>query len=300
VRELKRLLVVERITDRGRDKMRPPWFSKEVAFRSLRDAMDACPGRVELHLVVDHGLPPGVEELLRPEDHVHHTDTGSSRGSMVALFKLVRELRPTDSDFVWFAEDDYLYHPQALNKLVSAAEQTGAEYFSLHRPDDVSWHRDHPSQPLGRVEPYPGEPLLVEGESWSRITHTNSTFGGWADFVLQDLRLFVTCTNGGSPYDHSTNLVMQGVAPFPWRHLFRDLNPKRQPSTWIGPIARPPMRVLLNVMAQRRGNRTRSLLAPVRELACHMEVAQIRPSYDWPAIAHALAERDPVREGPAQ
>ena len=144
----------------------------------------------------------------------------------------------------------------------------------------------------------PGEPFEAAGEAWRRITHTNSTFGAWGDALLEDLFLLKTCTNGGSPYDHSSNLVLQGRPPFPARHLFRDLNPKPAPHTWVGPVARPPMRVLMNLLARRRGTRTRRLLAPVRELACHLEPVQMRPSHDWDALASDIAGRLAERPGP--
>jgi hypothetical protein len=284
------LLVVLRTTPRENAKKRPAWYSKDLAFLSLLSAIDNAENaghNVRLSVLTDGGVPDSISSNRTPATEVVPVTEGTSRGSMLASFRAARARLTNNEDLIWFAEDDYLYRPDALQKLLACASSTPATYFSLHKPDDSGWHAGHSSQPLGSVQRVtfnrrsPGH----AAEEWRRITHTNSTFGVRASAFLEDLRFMRLATMGGGPYDHSTFMMIQGRRPFPVSKICADLNFRPEAAQATKALARIPARALIDASALLMRRRNRLLIAPIEDQVCHMEDGHIPDIPDWEALA---------------
>jgi hypothetical protein len=289
----RKLLVVLRTTPRENAKKRPTWYSKDLAFSSLLRAIEgarAVGHSVHLTVLADGGVPNSVVLDNTTAADIVHIDEGTSRGSMLASFRVARERLKSSEDLIWFAEDDYLYRPDALEKFVTCACSTPATYFSLHKPDDSDWHASHPSQPLGSVQhvTFSVKGLGCANEQWRRVTHTNSTFGVKASAFLEDLAFIQLATMGGGPYDHSTFMMLQGRRPFPIRKIHRNLNFRPEPAQAVKSLGRIPARALIDTASLLMNRRSRLLVAPIEDQVCHMEDTHISYSFDWESLASSL------------
>jgi hypothetical protein len=90
-------------------------------------------------------------------------------------------------DVVWFAEDDYLYSPSALDRLVGAAE-----------------------------------PVTVDGHDWHTALATPATSGARVGVIRSDRHVFVWSLATSSTWDYTASLAYQGIVPFPRRRLAAD------------------------------------------------------------------------------
>ena len=266
-----------RVTQHGNGKPRPPWFSLRTAFASFLHAA----GRVDARVVVvaDGGVPRELSDLV-PGRVVPISGGSAARSFRRLLDVALGDMAVGDEGLVWFAEDDYVYRPNALEAVRAAARAlTCADYFGVYTPDNAAWHAASRSQPARHG---PEQGFDVAGRRWRRAWDSTSTFGVRAGALREDAALLRRCSRAGDPWDHTCVLAVQGVAPYPWRGLYADLflRPTRASA---GRVVTRPLRRAAVDLAARRGRRT--WLAPVVDLATHAELGQVAPGTDWAALA---------------
>jgi hypothetical protein len=279
-----RLTAFYRVTPHGNGKPRPGWFSKRLALRSFLGALARVGDDVRLVHVADSGVPAELTDLVRASGEVVHVRGGSAPKSFRRLLRVARDV-PGDG-LVWFAEDDYLYRPEALTALVGAVDALPhADLFGLYTPDNTPWHADHASQPGRRGGEQEHE---VDGRTWRRTWDSTSTFGVRAGALRADARLLALCSRTGGPWDNTCVTVVQGVAPYPWRQLGADLylRPSRASAGRV--VSRPLLRAAVDVAALLRPGRT--WVAPATSLATHVEPGHLAPGTDWEALAREQAQ----------
>ena len=270
-----------RVTPATNHKPRPPWFSRQAALVSFLSALDRVPGPTRLVYVADGGVPAELVDSVARGDEVVDVQGGSASRSYRALLGVaLARTTARERGLVWFGEDDHLYRPEALVALVGAAQALpGADYFSLYTPDNAAWHADHASQP-GRRGGSSG--CDVGGVRWVRSWASTSTFGLRAPVLRADAALLRLCSRAGGPWDHTTVSVVQGVAPYPWRHLYDDLYLRASRASARRVLGRPVVRAGIDLLA---GLRSRIWVAPEPSLATHVELGQLAAGTDWPAVA---------------
>ncbi len=269
-----------RVAATGNGKPRPPWHDPRTALRSFLVAA----GRVDAEVVVvaDGGVPAALADLV-PGRVV--TVRG---GSAATSFRRLLDVVDAADGLVWFAEDDYLYRPDALTRVVAAARALPhAAYFGVYTPDNTAWHADHASQP---GVPGSGQRWDVDGVAWRRAWDSTSTFGVRAAALREDAALLRLASRAGGPWDHTCVLAVQGVAPYPARHLHADLYLRWSRASAGRVLTRPALRATLDLAARRRaaGGRARTWVAPVVDLATHAEPGYLAPGTDWAALAASL------------
>lgn len=272
------------------NKRRPDWYDRAAALRSLLQAQQAAGVPVTVTFVVDRQMASELEALVRPEDRVLTITGGSAAGSFRACLGVAVELAvaATSDTLFWFAEDDYVYRPEALAQLAAAvAGVEEADYFTLYVPDDSAWHAAHPSQPFRELRADEQRCALVDGREWRRVRQTTSTFGVRRDALLEDHRLLRLGTTVGAPFDAATWVALQRLRPFPWRHLFADLDPHLSPRGLAKVPAKPVMRTVLNVVSTARRRLPRVLLAPREDLAMHLERDLVPPGGGWDELGRS-------------
>lgn len=271
------LSVYYRVTPAGNGKPRPSWFSKAAALRSLRAALDRVPG-ARLTYVADSGVPAELAELVGGSEVVR-VRGGTAAASFRRLLDVAVPRAATDpGGLVWFAEDDYVYRPDALVRLLEAAAALPeADYFGLYTPDNADWHARTPSQPGRRG---PAARWDVAGTSWRRTWDSTSTYGLRARVLHQDARLLRLWTHSGGPWDHTTVSAVQGVPPYDLRRLYGDLFLRWSRASAGRVLTRPLLRTVADLSAL---GRARTWVAPVRDLATHVEPGHLSPAEDWAA-----------------
>lgn len=272
-----------RVTPAGNRKPRPPWFSKRLALRSFLGACAAAGPGVRVVFVADGGVPAELADLVRDAGPVVPVRGGDAPRSFRALLRVARQVR--EDGVVWFAEDDYLYRPEALQRLRAAADALpAADYFGLYTPDNTAWHLDHASQPGRRG---PQERYGVGGTAWQRAWDSTSTFGLRTAALHRDAGLLELCSRTGGPWDNTTVTTVQGVPSYAWRHLYGDLYLRRSRASAQRVVGRPVLRALANLAALDASARW---VSPVTSLATHGEVGHLAPGTDWEQIAADLQE----------
>lgn len=268
-----------RVTPTSNGKPRPDWFSRRAALASFLVALGRLPD-VRLAYVADGGVPDELADLVAGS-RVVPVRGGSAPASFRRLLD-VAVPHATGDGLVWFAEDDYVYAPEALERVVAAAvARPGADYLGVYTPDNADWHARTPSQPGRRL---PEQHVEVDGTAWRRTWDSTSTYGVRERALREDARLLRLWTHLGGPWDHTTVSAVQGVPPYDLRHLHADLflRPSRASAGRV--LTRPLLRAVADLSAL---SRERAWLAPVEDLATHVEPGHLSAARDWPAIAAA-------------
>ena len=281
-----------RVTATGNGKPRPPWFSRRTAMLSFLTAAQRLDARVVV--VADGGVPAELADLV--PGRVVPVRGGSAARSFRRLLDVAASNPDGAADLggaadpaglVWFAEDDYVYRPDALEAVCGAARALPhADYFGVYTPDNAAWHARHRSQPDASR---PASTWQVAGRTWRRAWDSTSTFGVRAEALRQDAAQLRLASRAGGPWDHTCVLTVQGVPAYPWRHLHADLFLRVSRASAGRVVARPVLRAALDVAAlqRARGGRARTWVAPVVDLATHAEPGYVAAGTDWAAVAGA-------------
>ena len=276
-------------------KRRPYYYSKVLTLTSFVQAAARVPS-AEVIFLNDGPIPgPRREIMERFGRVVQIAETAQGmRASYRASLGLLRTERWADDDLVAYNEDDYLYMPDALVRLVEAAPALPeASYFSLYgnRPDL--------NDPLDRIEHglprswAPAPDLRVGDRVWFNRCSVASTFAGRVGVIRADLPIFFQCM---VPFrrrflDHETGLVYQGYPPYSGKELLLGLPEDFTPSArgLLRTAVLTPFRVALNVRA-RRQREPHLLYTLTPNEATHLELPVMSPDQDWEAVAAQVAD----------
>ena len=275
-----RLSAYYRVTPTSNGKPRPPWFSRPRALRSFLAACEQAGAAVDVAFVADGGVPDELAGLVAGAGPVLPVRGGSAAKSFRRLLD-VATAREVGDALVWFAEDDYVYRPEALAQVLAAARALPqADLFGVYTPDNADWHRRHASQPGLRP---PEQRFDVDGQAWRRAWDSTSTFGLRAAALREDAGLLRLCSRAGGPWDHACAAAVQGVPPYPVGALHRDLFLRLSRASAGRVVSRPLLRAAVDAAARTR--RPRTWVSPVVDLATHAEPGYVSPGSDWAALA---------------
>lgn len=277
-------------------KNRPGYYSKHIALLSLLRSAHGLRDP-EIVFLNDGPIPGARGALMAERGEVVTIAAGSNRASYrAAVAREAAGAGEVGPELVWFAEDDYLYRPEALPALVAgAATVSDADYFSLYGSEAVDAAAPR-TAPRPRALPgAEGDPAAVAtGDvTWYRAFSTTSTFGVRRRVLAQDARLLRLCPLTGGAWDHTTSLVLQGLSPFTPAELAADLT-GRGGAGGARSVLRGLARSVLAARALRRPARRRVLLGSDPELVRHLELPTPHPrtpaspatqGFDWEALA---------------
>lgn len=280
-------------------KDRPAYYSKLLALSSLLRAVSNVRQPVEVIFLNDGPIPADRLTVMERSGEVVALPGHGNKRSLRAALALPARRNWLARDVVWFAEDDYLYRPCALDRLVGAAEAVpAAAYFGLYalignRPPEggtaPSWLNVPADQRAAR-------PVTVDGHDWRAARATTATFGARVGVIRSDRHVFVWSLATSSTWDYTASVAYQGIVPFPWRRLAAEPRPIRpSPGRRARTLAATPARVAVNVAAVRLRRRRRLLLAADPALCTHLESAHLARGSDWSAIAAETADWAGVR-----
>ncbi|MET0734080.1 MAG: hypothetical protein ABWY55_00325 [Microbacterium sp.] len=274
-------------------KGRPGFYSKRTSLASFARA--AVAADTELDVLADGPLPDDLRTLASRFGRVHDLPGGpvGMRRSFLAALGAPDRFGWDDDDIVYFCEDDYLHHPDALVRLRDAAAAIpGADYFALYASTPA-----HPAVPPG-VEyalpedwaPHPD--ARVDGVTWINVPSTTSTFGARVGALRADMGII---RQGMIPYktrllDHEMCLVYQGRFPYTAAEVFIGPEETRSRSGLAlaaESLVLTPFRLAYQLRALTRRRSPHPLYAPELNLASHMESDLLAPGTDWAAIAAA-------------
>jgi hypothetical protein len=275
-------------------KNRPAYYSKSLALASLLRALTVARRRIEVVFLNDGPIPD--QRLLamgNAGEIVALPGVGNKRSLLTALALPSKRGWPA-RDVVWFAEDDYLYQPDALDQLIAAADLApAADYLGLYaligdRPPQGGRVPDWITIPMGRSA---GGAVTVDGHDWQVALATTATFGARVEAIRADRHAFALSLATSSTWDYTACLAYQGFRPFSWRRLAADPRPgRRSMHRRARTLAAVPGRVAVNVAAIRLRRRRRLLLAADPALCTHLESGHLACGSDWSSVAVETAD----------
>jgi hypothetical protein len=292
-----RLHIVYRSHGSENRKRRPPYYSKLLALASLVQAAEDAGQPVEIVFLNDGPIPGDRLAVMASAGEVVGRSGLGLRGSLNAALALPLERGWPDEDLVWLCEDDYLYRGRALRDLLAAAAAwPQADYLALYASIG-----DRPPEGglLDDAYPVPARwrgsaPVSVNGHPWRRALSTTATFGLRMRTLRRDHRILsLTYYTGLGGCDHAACLLYQGLQPFPWRTLGRDLL-LGYPGDAVARAKRSaiaPVKAAFNVWSYGRAGRGSRLVSADPALATHMESPHLALGTDWEAVAAGCAAR---------
>jgi hypothetical protein len=287
-----RLRIVMRSYGGENMKDRPSYYSKLVCLASLVRAARAVSPAPEIVFVNDGPIPGDREAVMRAAGEVVQLEAGSNRSSYREAVALAVGRPWVDPDLVWFAEDDYLYRPDAFLRLLEGAAAPAlaeADYFALYGGSafDTSTGRLHARERPERGANSDPSAIPLGQVRWYRGLATTSSFGVRRGALVQDARLLRLVPFTGGAWDRTTCLTAQGLRPFTRRELVEDLLPfTSQPAPeWPRSLARGMLRVTLSTRALRRVSRRRVMRGCDPDQICHLELGVLAPGDDWAELA---------------
>jgi hypothetical protein len=275
-------------------KSRPPYYSKLLALASFVRAVDALDSPVDLTFLNNGPVANDAHRLMEAVGRVVPFDGSSRRGSYAKALTLAAGCTGDESDIVWLAEDDYLYRPDALERLLSAARLIPwASYFALYgtfpTPEAEMSGSEDDVTPRGWRDQ---GGVTVHGHEWRHAVSTTSTFGARLPALRRDRQLFRMALYSAHAWDHQTCLAYQGYVPFRGRWLLQDPSTRGTGSvpSRIKVLGATPIKVVVDAMAYRRARQPGFLVAPQPALATHLELPYLASGTDWGAEAEATTE----------
>jgi hypothetical protein len=229
--------------------VRPPWYSKALCLRSLLASLDRARQYEPVELLVLHDGPltenprwsAELIALAAGQGRLIHGESRRNSGSFLNAVKLAAEYAPHCK--VLFAEDDYLWLPEAILEMTRALDLGVAHYVTGY---------DHPDRyvadnPYGPDLPHYYDKIhLTPARHWRAVESTCMTFMAAANTIKEDMSFFERYYDGGRgiPYD---------------RGLFRDLQ---------------------GLLCARRES-PRLLIGPMPSLNTHVHVDFLAPVVNW-------------------
>jgi hypothetical protein len=259
-----------RVSDKSNVKTKLPQADK---FHCLRNFVEVF-GAVNLIIYADNCTPDTIRALQQFGVPVVTLALGNAGSFIFALDRALE--RFSDSDHVYFVEDDYLHLPGSRDVLL---EGLGiADYVTLY---------DHPDKYIdfgkGSFDPFirgGGEDtkvFLTKGSHWKRTNAATMTFAARVEVLRQDYRVWSTFrTNDHAAFHRLTGGRMSlGTS---WRVLKNRLSFK---GLWRPRNVPTIARVIVSQVRDTFRRPIRTLIVCLPGRSTHIELKWLAPLTDW-------------------
>jgi hypothetical protein len=162
---------------------RPAGYSKDNCLNGFLKACRFMEGQYSFHILCDGNIP----DWLLYVPLIQLNNVGNAQSFWTAYNEALKQ---PDSDWIYFAEDDYVYLPNAMAELELAIQNLGVDFITLY---------DHP----GRYEYLP-EHNLTDGKNtikrsgsrhWRSSPSTTMTFAASVKALRACYEVFDEWTN---------------------------------------------------------------------------------------------------------
>lgn len=273
-------------------KGRPEYYSKRLCLASFVRAAAQIPSDLEIIYLNDGPIPEDCLELMRGTGEILTGDHMGLRLSMKTALALPAQRGWAPGDLVWFAEDDYLYLPEALLELRAACQTfDDAGYFGLYALIGNIEPNGEPSEDDRIPARLSEEERQVNGRRWRRALSTTSTFGARVAAIAEDRAMMAAAMACGGAFDHTTCLAYQGYRPYPLSHLTKAF--KNGGGGLWRRAAVAAARAGFNLYFELYWLSTsgpKTLVAPDPALVTHVQTANLAKGTHWNLLAHDTQE----------
>lgn len=222
--------------------------------------------RLKLYFLLDN-CPPTYEELVRNlfSNHPLEILRLNGEGNWATFRRQVDLLsKQSEAELVYFAEDDYLYLPGALEE--------GVKFFKRHPEVEFITLYDHADLDTKYIHQIHCQPIVEKNHTWRKVASTCLTFMARRKALTETEDVFRTFSAGNSDLGLWLALTKRGVLN-PWSFL-RSLKDGKF-------VSASHLLAWRYAAAQILHGKRRNLWAPRPSLATHMELSGIAPGVDW-------------------
>jgi hypothetical protein len=246
----------------------------EICLRSFKQSLQGL--RVKVWAILD-GCPESFADLFRkyfdPDDLV--LVPLPSVGNHVTFGKQIDILlSQTDSDFIYFAEDDYVYQPNQFSRMIG--------FMNAYKDVDFITPYDHLDCYTLEIHRRPKWLRVHSGQHWRTAASTCLTFLTRKKTLASNEANFRTYCRRN--YDSSLWLSMTKFS------IFNPVQTLRFALTnlWLAKIV---VKAWLYGWAQIFFGKRVTLWVPLPAIATHLDARALSPNFDWPALMNDEAEQ---------
>ena len=244
----------------------------EICLRSFKQSLQGL--RVKIWAIPD-GCPESFADLFRkyfdPEDLVlvplPAVGNHATFGKQIDIL-----LSQTDSDFVYFAEDDYVYLPGQFRRMIS--------FMNAGNHVDFITPYDHLDCYTLEIHRRPKWLRVHSGQHWRTAASTCLTFLTRKKTLASNERNFRTYCRRN--YDSSLWLSMTKFS------IFNPVQTLRFALTELW-LAKVVIKAWLYGWVQILFGKRVMLWVPVPAIATHLDIRALSPNFDWPALINEQA-----------
>jgi hypothetical protein len=225
--------------------------------------------KLKMWFLLDN-CPPVYEELVRsffpfPDVEVIRL---AGEGNWATFRRQVEILASqTDAELVYFAEDDYIYLPEALKH--------GVEFFQRHPEAEFLTLYDHADHYTKYIHRLCSQPVIEGVHQWRPVASTCLTFMARRTALNEVAGVLKTFGAGNSDLGIWLSLTKRGVLN-PWSFV-RSLGDGLFVSASHALAWRYAWKQIIH-------GKRRKLWAPIPSLATHMETSGLAPGVGWQKI----------------
>lgn len=187
-----RPVILYRISDKGRNKNRPEWFSRELC---LRNAIRQFPNEKCDWFIVGNCIIDTTFQWLQeiaPFAKIIRAEEKSAADSFRLAYNTA--CRQDEDRLVYIIEDDYVHRDGSLTALQEIFRSGEADYVTLYdHPDKYGYGADNPYVVGGEKT----KVFLTESSHWKYSVSTTMTMAAFAHTFRKDKNVFMRWSSGG-------------------------------------------------------------------------------------------------------
>jgi hypothetical protein len=195
-----------RISNNSYNKKRLEFATKEYCLSNFLREFNNLENSITI--IADNVTDQALMRFIKScnVNRVEETSLNNAKSFKYILHKSIQDL--SDNEFVFFAEDDYLYVPGS-DKIIKEGLRL-ADYVSLYdHPDKYMNHSEGGDNPFIENGGEVTRVILSESTHWKLTNSTTMTFASTVEILKQDLEIWNKHLNTAHPNDFQSFLELR-------------------------------------------------------------------------------------------
>ena len=196
--------IIYRISDAGYSKVKPDYINNENCLANAVKVFDDC----EWSIIADNVSKETSDmiEKYKSKDHILYVDKGN--GAATFNIALDEALQMSDSDTVYFLENDYLHKPDS-RVIIEEGLSLGAQFVSLYDHPDKYLSPNEGGNPYCEGGAEDTRVYLTESTHWKITNSTTMTFAAQVSTLRENESVLRHHTSGVHPEDFKMFLELR-------------------------------------------------------------------------------------------
>jgi hypothetical protein len=196
--------IIYRISDAGYSKVKPDYINNENCLANAVKVFDDC----EWSIIADNVSKETSDmiEKYKSKDHILYVNKGN--GAATFNIALDEALKMSDSDTVYFLENDYLHKPDS-RVIIEEGLSLGAKFVSLYDHPDKYLSPEKGGNPYCEGGAEDTRVYLTDSVHWKITNSTTMTFAAQVSTLRKNEKILRHHTSGTHPNDFQMFLELR-------------------------------------------------------------------------------------------